>query len=72
MMLLARDDRKNAPCPQSCWMMKMRTRKPAASTDSGELIQSDIPRHRYTAAQVTINPPTDVANCPRLRAKIGL
>jgi hypothetical protein len=38
-------------------MMKIRTRKPAASTESGKVIQSDIVRQRYIAAQVARNPP---------------
>ena len=38
---------------------------------SGSDTHSDIPRHRYIAAQVATNPPTDVASWPRLRANIG-
>src|ERR1051326_2267895 len=70
-MLLARCVRKNAPWPQSCWMMKIRTRNPAASTDSGKIIQGDTVRPRYIAAQVARNPPKDVVNCARLRRRIG-
>ena len=33
-MSLARRDRKNEPWPQSCMMMKVRTRKPAATTQA--------------------------------------
>jgi hypothetical protein len=51
--------------------MKMRTRNPAESADIGSVIQSERARHRYITAQVTKNPPNDVASCPRLRAKIG-
>src|SRR5215831_18920615 len=51
--------------------MKMRTRNPAASTDIGTVIQSETARHRYIVAQLTTNPPNDVASCPRLRANIG-
>ena len=67
----ARRDLKNEPCPQSCWMMKMRTRNPAASADIGSVIQSPTARHRYIAMQVAKNPPNDDASCPRLRANIG-
>ena len=49
----------------------MRTRNPAASADIGSAIQSETARHRYITAQVTKNPPNDVASCPRLRANIG-
>src|SRR5215204_5284778 len=70
--LLARCERKNEPWPQSCWMMKMRTRKPAASTDSGSAAHIEMPRHRYIATMVATNPPNDVAICPRLRARIGV
>jgi hypothetical protein len=40
-------------------------------TDSGNVIQTDIVRQRYMAAQVARNPPNDVVNCPRLRLRIG-
>src|SRR5437879_1350656 len=52
-------------------MMKIRTRNPAASTDSGRVIHTDIPKLRYIAAQIAKNPPNDVASWPRLRANIG-
>jgi hypothetical protein len=45
------------PVTTIVWMMKIRTRKPAASTESGKVIQSDIVRQRYIAAQVARNPP---------------
>ena len=49
----------------------MRTRNPAASADSASVIHRDTAKVRYIAAQVTENPPSDVASCPRLRANIG-
>ena len=52
-------------------MMKIRTRKPAASADNGKASHSDTDRHKYMAAQVAKNPPNDVESCPRLRASAG-
>ena len=36
---LAARRRKKEPCPQSCWIMKRRTRKPAAGTATSRLSQ---------------------------------
>src|SRR5271170_7442592 len=52
-------------------MIKMRTRKPAASADSGKAIHSETATHTYITAQVAKNPPNDVESCTRLRANIG-
>src|SRR3954463_13667716 len=52
-------------------MMKMRTRKPAATIDSGSAIQAETAKHAYIAAQVAKNPPNDVVSCAKLCAKIG-
>src|SRR3954454_22132027 len=52
-------------------MMKIRTRKPAATIDSGSAIQAETAKHAYIAAQVAKNPPNDVVSCAKLRAKIG-
>src|SRR3954454_22547561 len=52
-------------------MMKMRTRKPAATIDSGSAIQAETSKHAYIAAQVAKNPPNDVVSCAKLRAKMG-
>src|SRR4051794_11847029 len=52
-------------------MMKMRTRKPAATIDSGSAIQAETAKQAYIAAQVAKNPPNDVVSCAKLRAKIG-
>ena len=67
----AHRDLKNEPCPQSCWIMNMRTRNPAASIDIGNVIHSDTARHRYIAVQVAKNPPNEVGIYPRLDANIG-
>ena len=66
----ARFDLKNEPCPKiMCCMMKMRTRKPAASADIGSAPQKDTSALAYIAAQVAKNPPNEVKSCPRLRFK---
>src|SRR4051812_50036133 len=52
-------------------MMKMRTRKPAATIDSGSAIQAETSKHAYIAAHVAKNPPNDVVSCAKLRAKTG-
>ena len=48
--------------------MKIRTRKPAASTDIGSAMRRETARKKYIAAQVAKNPPNEVASCPRLDA----
>src|SRR4051812_7041318 len=52
-------------------MMKMRTRKPAATIDSGSAIQAETSKHAYIVAQVAKNPPNDVVSCAKLRAKMN-
>src|SRR5436190_13382128 len=46
-ILLALFDLKNEPCPQSCRMMKMRIKKPAATTAKASVSQYETSRLRY-------------------------
>src|SRR5678810_492628 len=46
-MLLALFDLKNEPWPQSCRMMKMRMRKPAANTPNANVSKDETSRLRY-------------------------
>ena len=52
-------------------MMKMRTRKAAATIDNGSAIQAETSKHAYIAAHVAKNPPNDVGSCAKLRAKMA-
>ena len=59
--------RKKAPWPQSCWMMKMRTIRPAAGSARARLSQGEMPPAQYIAAIRAKKGRKVAAIWPRLR-----
>ena len=64
-------DLKNDPCPQSCKMMKVRTRKPAAGIASSSVPQYADRRLRYIIPHSVMYGMIVLAICPRLRGRLG-
>src|SRR5690242_20337296 len=68
---LALRDLKNEPWPQSCWMMKMRTRNPAARTARPMVSHQEMDRVKYIATHSSTYGPKESTICQMLRQSVG-
>src|SRR5689334_10640599 len=68
---LARRDLKSDPCPQSCWITKIRTTRPAARTASPNVIQYEKETLRYISAQTAMNDTNEEPAYQRLLQRSG-
>ena len=64
-------ERKNDPCPQSCWIMKRRIMKPAVGIASRMVSQYPTSRLRRVAYQSTAKGMAEVSSCRTLAPVSG-
>lgn len=68
---LAALDLKNAPCPQSCWIMKIRNMNPAAGTARTKVSQYPYRSENHISVHNAKKDRMDDSNCQILLWKLG-